>query len=243
MPRFFTTDIAGDTVRISGEDARHIAKSLRMRVGEDLCVCDLQGFDYACEITAVDTSEVLAAVREKRPTAAEPPFALTLYQALPKAEKLELIAQKAVELGASALVPVTSSRCVARWSDKDEEKKRERLDKIMLEAAKQSGRGIIPRTQPLLSFKEAIGRMKEAQMAILFYEESKTPLSGILKQAGRGLDSVAVMVGSEGGFSLEEAALAAENGIALASLGTRILRCETAPICAISAINYALGEF
>lgn len=243
MPRFFTTDIGGKTARITGEDARHIARSLRMRLGEELIVCDLAGFDYVCELAAISEGEVLAAVREKRPTAAEPRFVFTLFQALPKAEKLETIAQKAVELGAAALVPVASSRCVARWGDKDAPKKRERLNRIMLEAAKQSGRGRVPQAEPLLSFKEAIFRMKESQLAIMFYEGSQTPLREVLANAADDIASVAVMIGSEGGFSPEEAAFAEANGIPLASLGARILRCETAPICAISAINYALGEF
>jgi 16S rRNA (uracil1498-N3)-methyltransferase len=203
----------------------------------------MRGSDYSCKITDIDRDRIIAQVLGRWPTAAEPRFELALYQALPKADKLEHIAQKAVELGAAALVPVLSSYCVARWPDKDEAKKRERLDRIMLEAAKQSGRGRIPRTEPLLGFREAVPRMKEADLAIMFYEEAKTPLRDILAVSGKNVRSVAVMIGSEGGFSLEEAALAKENGVPLASLGSRILRCETAPICAISAINYALGEF
>jgi 16S rRNA (uracil1498-N3)-methyltransferase len=240
MPRFFTTNIDGKTASIDGEDARHIAKSLRMRTGDELTLCDTRGSDYTCRITAIDKDRIMAEVLGRWPTAAEPRFVLTLFQALPKADKLETIAQKAVELGAAALVPVLSARCVARWSKADEAKKRERLDKIMLEAAKQSGRGRIPRTEPLLRFEEAIQRMKESDLAIMFYEDAKTPLRDILPKK---LSSVAIMIGSEGGFSPEEAAYAKENGVPLASLGARILRCETAPICAISAINYALGEF
>jgi 16S rRNA (uracil1498-N3)-methyltransferase len=243
MPRFFTTNIDGKTAFIEGDDARHIAKSLRMRVGDELTLCDMRGSDYSCKITAIDKDRVVAEALGRWPTAAEPRFELTLYQALPKADKLEHIAQKAVELGGAALVPVHSSYCVARWPEKDEAKKRERLDRIMLEAAKQSGRGRIPRTEPLLGFKEAVLRMKEADLAIMFYEGAKTPLREILAKAGKNLRSVAVMIGSEGGFSPEEAAFAEESGVPLASLGARILRCETAPVCAISAINYALGEF
>jgi 16S rRNA (uracil1498-N3)-methyltransferase len=244
MPRFFCPDIAGGFVRITGDDARHIAKSLRMRAGEEITVCDLRGSDYLCKITGLSSDEVLASVLEQFPTAREPRFELVLYQALPKADKLENIAQKAVELGVSALAPVITSRCVARWDDKDEAKKRGRLDKIMLEAAKQSGRGIIPRTQPLLRFEDAVLRMKSAALPVMFYEESKTPLRNVLKNKNPAeIDSAAVLIGSEGGFSPEEAAFAEQNGLAIASLGPRILRCETAPICAISALNFALGEF
>jgi 16S rRNA (uracil1498-N3)-methyltransferase len=242
MPRFFTNITDGKTAFIEGDDARHIARSLRMKIGDGLTVCDMRGSDYSCKITDIDRDRIIAEVLGRWPTAAEPRFELTLFQALPKADKLETIAQKAVELGAAALVPVLSAHCVARWSKQDEAKKRERLDRIMLEAAKQSGRGSIPQTEPLLGFREAILRMKEADLAIMFYEEAKTPLREILAKAGQP-SSVAIMIGSEGGFSPEEAAYAKENGVPLASLGSRILRCETAPICAISAINYALGEF
>jgi 16S rRNA (uracil1498-N3)-methyltransferase len=243
MPRFFTSFIDGKTALIEGDDARHIAKSLRMRVGDGLTLCDTRGSDYSCRITAIGQERIMAEVLGRWPTAAEPRFELTLYQALPKADKLETIAQKAVELGAAALVPVSSAYCVARWSEKDGAKKRERLDRIMLEAAKQSGRGSVPQTGPPLRFEEAIPRMKEADLAILFYEGAKAPLRDILAGAGKGIRTVAIMVGSEGGFSPEEAAFAKEQGVPLASLGARILRCETAPICAISAIGYALGEF
>ncbi len=243
MPRFFTTDIYGNTARITGDDAGHIAKSLRMRTGEEIVVCDLEGSDYECRIVSLSAREVTAEILKKRPSAAEPGFELTLYQAIPKADKLEVIAQKAVELGAASLVPVASSRCVARWEQKDAPKKLQRLDRVMLEAAKQSGRGRLPRAEPVTGFAQAVARMKEADLAIMFYEECKTPLRQVLAEAKKNIGSVAVMIGSEGGFSPEEAALAEAEGISLALLGPRILRCETAPICAISAINFALGEF
>jgi 16S rRNA (uracil1498-N3)-methyltransferase len=243
MPRFFTDNINGKTAFIEGEDARHIAKSLRMRPGDRLTLCDTRGTDHACSIAEILAERITVQVLESRPTAAEPRHALTLFQALPKAGKLEAIAQKAVELGAAALVPVSSANCVARWPENGEPKKRERLDKIMLEAAKQCGRGIIPRTEPLLRFEEAVPRMKEAELAIMFYEDATRPLRDILAESGKTARSIAIMIGSEGGFTPQEAAFAEENGVPLASLGARILRCETAPVCAISAINYALGEF
>ncbi len=243
MPRFFTADIDEKFARITGDDARHIARSLRMRAGEEIVVCDFCGYDYDCKLTMLSDHEVTAEILKKRPTAAEPGFELTLYQAIPKADKLEIIAQKAVELGAAALVPVASSRCVARWEQKDAPKKRQRLDRVMLEAAKQSGRGKIPQAGSVIGFAQAIERMKEAELAIMFYEQCKTPLRQVLAAAKENPGSVAVMIGSEGGFSPEEAAFAEDEGILLASLGPRILRCETAPVCAISAINFAFGQF
>lgn len=239
MPRFFTSDIGGKTARITGEDARHIAKSLRMRQGDELTLCDMNSIDYRCVISDITLELVTLDVLEKKPCESEPKIRVSLFQALPKSDKLEQIAQKVVELGVYELTPVLTSRCVSRWDKKDEEKKLERLGKIMLEAAKQSGRGIIPRVNGLCSFEQAIASMKNSRLPILFYEHAKIPLREIL--AG-GFDSVAVMTGSEGGFSPEEAVFAAKNGVATASLGSRILRCETAPLCAISAIMFSQGE-
>lgn len=240
MPRFFTADIGEKTASITGEDARHIAKSLRMRLGEELILCDMNGCDYRCEISAISDGMVTLEVLEKKPCASEPKVRVSLFQALPKSDKLESIAQKAVELGVSELTPVLTSRCVSRWDKKDEAKKLERLRKIVLEAAKQSGRGIIPRGNSLCGFEEAVSRMKASPLAILFYERAETPLREILVS---DFDRISIMTGCEGGFSPEEAAFAVENGIAAASLGGRILRCETAPLCALSAIMFRAGEF
>lgn len=240
MPRFFTNDFFDDKARISGDDARHIAKSLRMREGGELELCDLNGFDYKASLVFVSPDSVIAKILEKTPCLTEPSTRLSLFQALPKSDKLEAIAQKAVELGVYEITPILTSRCVSRWDEKDSAKKIERLNKIMLEAAKQSRRGSIPRMNALCAFKDAVERMKPADCAILFYERATRPLSEILT---RKLESIAIMTGSEGGFSEEEAAFAEQNGVAAASLGARILRCETAPIAAISAINYAMGEF
>lgn len=240
MPRFFTTDIYDGKARISGEDARHITKSLRMGNGDILELCDLNGFDYKAKILEVSEALVIAGITEKLACKAEPNLRISLFQALPKSDKLEWIAQKAVELGVYEITPVLTSRCVSRWSEKDSEKKTGRLNKIMLEAAKQSGRGMIPKMNPLCPFETAISRMKSSDCAILFYERAERPLSEML---GMGINSLSVMTGSEGGFSEEEAAFAEKNGVHSASMGARILRCETAPIAAISAINYAMGEF
>ncbi len=240
MPRFFTKDIDESNAKIVGDDAHHIAKALRMRVGELLEVCDESGNDYRCELTQVTQDFVIAKVLEKVACKSETRVKLSLFQALPKADKLELIAQKAVELGVSEITPVITSRCISRWDEKDAAKKIARIQKIMLEAAKQSGRGTIPTINTTLGFEAAISRMKDSSCAILFYEAATTPLREIL---GENMVSVSIMTGSEGGFSPEEAEFAAKNNLAVASLGTRILRCETAALCALSAINYAFGEF
>lgn len=240
MPRFFTDPVPGGETMLTGEDAKHIAKVLRMRVGEALTLCDGQGFDYRCEIAALEPGAVSLRVLEKLPSTSEPAVDIHLYQALPKGEKLDFIVQKAVELGVSAITPVLTTRCVSRPDGKSMEKKLARMQKIALEAAKQSGRGIVPAIHPLLGFEAAISGMKGAGCAILLYERATEPLSRLLSPPpGR----VSLLVGAEGGFSEEEADLALSGGVAWASLGKRILRCETAPVCALSAVLYACGEF
>ncbi|MCL2034458.1 MAG: 16S rRNA (uracil(1498)-N(3))-methyltransferase [Oscillospiraceae bacterium] len=240
MPRFFTSDIADNTVRITGDDARHMSRSLRMRVGEVFEACDLSGFDYRCKVVEISPGLVTASVLQKEPSKGEPAVRISLYQALPKSDKLEQIVQKAVELGVYEITPVLTARCVSRWDSRDAEKKIERLKRIALEASKQSGRGIIPRVLPLCGFEAAIESMRKSKLAVLFFENAKTPLREIL---GEGYDSISIMTGSEGGFSQEEALYSAAKGVHPARLGQRILRCETAPVCAISAILYAAGEY
>ena len=240
MPRFFTTDITGKTVRITGDDAKHMSRSLRMRPGEVFEACDLNGFDYRCEVTEISPELVVASVLEKIPSKSEPAVKISLYQALPKSDKLEQIVQKAVELGVHEITPVLTARCVSRWDARDAKKKLQRLERIALEAAKQSGRSVIPEVLPLCGFQAAIGNMRKSNLAVLFFENAKTPLRKILTE---GYESISIMAGSEGGFSQEEVLYALAKGVHPALLGSRILRCETAPVCAISAILYAAGEY
>lgn len=240
MPRFFTGEIFEDRAAVMGEDARHITKSLRMRPGEQVTLCDGQGMDYHCALLSVEEERVELAVVKREESRGEPKTFVRLYQALPKGDKLELIVQKATELGVSQVVPVLTSRCVSRPDAKSMEKKLRRLEKIAIEAAKQSGRGRIPQVLPLCGFREAVKGMTASELAILFYEESREPLSSVL---GEPVSTVSLFVGSEGGFSPEEAAFAREAGVAPASLGNRVLRCETAPLCALSALFFAFGEY
>ena len=235
MPRFFVEGIGGDVLRISGEDARHIAFSLRCRPGELLTVCDGRGMDCLCRIVSLDRAEVLLEAVSREASKGEPPVRITLYQAMPKGDKLELIVQKAVELGAAEIVPVITSRCVSRPDGKSMEKKRDRLQKIALEAAKQSGRGIIPAVRPMAGWRQALEELSQEELPILFYEEGREPLGPLLRSRP---DRIGIMIGSEGGFSPEEAREAAARGIHLCTMGPRILRCETAPLYALSAITY-----
>ena len=239
MPRFFTETINEIKGTISGDDAKHIAKVLRMHAGEKLVACDCQGFDYDCVIDSLTDKEVELSVERKYLSETEPSVRVTLYQAMPKSDKMELIIQKAVELGVSAIVPVQTKRCVSRPDAKSMAKKLERYNRIALEAAKQCGRGRIPQVLPMLDFTEAIKAMKEDQRAFLFYENST---SSFRKELEQGVSSVSIMVGAEGGFEEEEVQKALDLDIASLSLGKRILRCETAPLAALSIIMYETGN-
>lgn len=240
MPRFFVESLAGDPIVIEGGDARHIALSLRMKQGEELILCDGKGTEAVCTVASLCPESVVLDVKERRASETEPKTRVTLYQALPKADKMEYIVQKAVELGVYRIVPVLTSRCISRPDEKTAAKKRERLCKIAAEAAKQSGRGIIPEVDGVLAFKNAVKEVSTAGLPIFFFEHASLPLRKYMEKYTGG--DIAVMVGAEGGFSDEEAAFAEENGLLSASLGPRILRCETAPVAALAAIMYAAGE-
>ncbi|MBC8570371.1 16S rRNA (uracil(1498)-N(3))-methyltransferase [Oscillospiraceae bacterium NSJ-54] len=239
MPRFFTDQINDEFALITGEDARHIGRSLRMAVGEELILCDGAGSDYRCRIASIDRESVRCDVLSRAPSAGEPACFVTLYQALPKSDKLDLIVQKAVELGVGRIVPILTRRCVSRPDEKGMRAKQARAQRIALEAAKQSGRGRVPEVAPLLSFPDAVQEASLDPLALFFYEGGGTPLRELLfPGAGR----VSLFVGSEGGFDPEEVRLAEEMGLRTATLGPRILRCETAPLCALSVIMYATGN-
>lgn len=239
MPRFFTQEVDESKAILRGDDARHVCKVLRLRPGEHLLVCDGQGRDYDCVFESASASQVLLRVESSQPSQTEPSLFVTLYQALPKGDKLDWIIQKAVELGVGAVVPVLTQRCVSRPDPKSMEKKRERLQRIALEAAKQCGRGRIPQVQPLLSYEEALAAMAADEKALLFYENSTTSFRRELEQ---GATSLSILVGAEGGLSPQEVEAAQQLGIPSVSLGKRILRCETAPLAALAVLMYKSGN-
>ena len=241
MPRFFTDQVTDTLAWVRGEDAHHIALALRMRTGESLTICDAKGNDFECKITNISPEEVSLRICSVSPSAGEPSTAVTLYQALPKGDKMETIVQKAVELGVAAIVPVLTERCVSRPDAKSFTKKRERYNKIALEAAKQCGRGKIPPFCELTDFSSALSHMQSSPLGIFFYENANTSLKRVLSQ---GVPSkVSILIGSEGGFSPAEAEQAEQAGLAALSLGSRILRCETAPLAALTAILYQAGDY
>lgn len=235
MPRFFTESADEHQIILSGEDARHIGFSLRMRPGEKLTVCSC-GIDYLCEITKITESQVFLHPIDIHPCAAEPSVHLTLYQAIPKQDKLAEIIQKSTELGVAEIVPVLTSRCIARPDKKEFEKRRNRLQKIALSAAKQSGRGIIPEVHALHSWKEALASMQKQDLSVMLYEEK----GGVRFEDIPFKDkiNIGMFIGSEGGISEQEADQAIAAGLHRVWLGNRILRCETAPTAAISILMY-----
>lgn len=238
MPRFFV-DALDDTVVITGEDAGHIAKSLRMTAGEAITLCDGRGLEAQGVIVSLSPDAVSVRLGEAAACGAEPQTKVSLYLAMPKGDKTELVVQKAVELGAVEIVLFLSSRCISRPKAEDAAKKVNRLQKIAIEAAKQCGRGILPTVRGVLSFTQVLQEMQQFDNCFVLYEGLCDPLRQQLPPRGTTL---ALLVGSEGGFSPEEIAQAEACGVCAASLGKRILRCETAPIAALSAIMFALGE-
>ncbi len=237
MPRFFLENAAGDTLLIEGQDARHIACSLRMQEGDTLTVCNGHGTDFSCVLTAVTPEQVTLSVVDTVDTKSEPTLSVTLYQGLPKGDKLELIIQKAVELGVTRIVPVVTARSIAKMSDRDH-KKVARWQKIADEAAGQSGRGILPQVDAPILFKEAAAEMAKTQ-TVVFYECGGESLKTIAPT----LDGdVAIFVGPEGGIAPDEIETLKKGGASLATLGPRILRCETAPLAALAAIMALTGN-
>lgn len=237
MPRFFCDQIANNQVIITGEDAKHITKVLRMKIGEAVTVNDKSGMDYECEAAELG-EQVLLNIVSKHKNETEPNLEIVLYQALPKSDKFDLIVQKAVELGVTKIVPMTTKFCIAKADVVSFEKKLARYNKIAFEAAKQSGRGIIPIVENILNFEQAIQQGKN-ECSILYYEHGGERTNQIVKQ---DVSKVNIYVGSEGGFSEQEVAYAKEQGIQLGTLGKLILRCETAPIVGVSLVLNATNH-
>lgn len=236
MPRFFSENKKDNTIYLEGEDAKHISKVLRKQIGDAIEICDGLATDYIATIASIDTNCVAATIVSSMPCKAEPNIKIRLFQALPKSDKLDFIVQKAVELGACEIIPMLTSRCVSRPDAASMGKKTIRLQRIAYEAAKQSGRGIIPQIAPMCSFKDAIDTASE-NTGILCYEKADMPIKVML--ANEQIKNIDIFIGAEGGFEEEEVAYAKSKGIAIVSLGTRILRCETAPIYALCVVLFA----
>lgn len=243
MPRFFVNpeDIYSDHIIISGEDVKHIRNVLRMKRGENLTLCDGSGNEYLAVIRKFEPDFICAGIVTSGKNDTEPPIDVVLYQGIPRSDRMDFIIQKSVELGVKKIVPVISGRSVVRFSgEKDAGNKVARWQRIALEAAKQSNRGIIPQVGRPLGINEAFENMKRTQLGIIPYEKEKeTKLKSCLV---KGLKEISVMIGPEGGFSENEIEMALIHGVKPVSLGPRILRTETAGIAVISIVMYELGD-
>ena len=242
MPRFFIDSLPVDgKAVVTGEDAHHMLKVLRMKAGESLILCDGQGHDYSCTFMQANGDTAECQVQEVLPSRGEPNVRVTLYMGLPKGDKMDFIVQKAVELGAVEIVPFLAERSVSRPDAKTLRKKCERWRKIAREAAMQCGRGCVPVVGEPLTQKQAAEQAAACDAPLFLYEDERE--FGI-RQALRGKQprSVALMIGPEGGFAPAEAETAKQAGMQSVSLGPRILRCETAPLAALSVVMYETGN-
>lgn len=243
MTRFFVSseEMKGDFLVLTGENADH-AKVLRLKCGENVLVCDGNGSECVCAVSDVSPGQISLVVQKRQQSQSEPAVKASIYMAFPKADKLEHVIQKATELGACEIVAFPSARCVSRPDEKSLKKKQERWQKIAASAAEQSGRGAVPQIVVLGSYQAALDRAGKCDLSILFYEnERATTLKMALEEAT--FQSVSLLTGPEGGLELREVEMAKEAGFHICTLGSRILRCETAPLCALSAVMYAAGEF
>lgn len=242
MPRFFIPkeQICEDTATVVGDDLFHMGHTLRMKVGEEVTLCDEEGIEYDCVIREMDKEKALLTIRGRCQSANEPTLEACLFQCVPKGDKMETIVQKAVELGVSRIVPVLSRNCVVKLDAKNGAKKAERWNKIALSAAKQCGRGKVPVVENPISYEAALEEMAHYTTRVLFYEHARDgSLRDILKKEDRQL---AFLIGSEGGLTPQEVEQAAERGVKIATLGKRILRTETASGAVLAVAMYETGN-
>ncbi len=243
MHHFFVTpeQVRENQIWIQGADVNHIKNVLRMKIGEELEISDGNNQKYLCEIASVETDSVCALIKENLVSDTELPSKLYLFQGLPKSDKMELIVQKAVELGAYEIIPVATKRAVVKLDDKKAAKKVERWNAISEGGAKQSGRNIIPKVTHVMSYKEALTYAKQLDVVLIPYElaEGMEETRQVIEAIKPG-QTVGIFIGPEGGFETEEVELAIAGGAHAITLGKRILRTETAGITALSILMYHL---
>ena len=223
-------------ITLTGPDLNHMKNVLRMRIGEDVWISDGSEKEYHCTIEEFQEDSAVLHILYAQESQYELPSRIYLFQGLPKGDKMELIIQKAVELGAVRIVPFFSRYCVA--APKKEEQKNLRYNRIAFEAAKQSGRGVVPQVELPVTYKQMLADAARNDAAFFCYEAGGEPL---LSRLG-GAETIGLITGSEGGFSPEEAAAAREAGCVQIGLGPRILRCETAPLAALAAVMTLTGN-
>lgn len=235
MIRFFIDDIPKKNYILSGENAHHAIKSLRVRTGEKIILCDKNSIEYTCNIEKIFEKNLHLNVISSQPCESEPKVKITLYQSLTKGDKMDWIIQKSVELGVFEVVPVITKRCISRPDKKSLLKKIERWQKISNEAAQQSGRGIIPKISSLTNLIEVAHCVKKYDNMLVFYENGGKKIKDSLNITSS--KNIALLVGPEGGFEKSEIELLQSYNAKISTLGKRILRTETAPIAAIAIIT------
>lgn len=252
MSRFFVktdpVDLRNGKIIITGEDVNHIANVLRASAGDEIVLCDGSGTDYDVVIEHISKQTIETSIKASKPSITEPPVSITLFQGIPKADKMDYVIQKCVELGVKRIVPVMTARSVVRFgSSRDAASKTARWNRIALEAAKQCDRGIIPAVDEPVSFDTALKLAGGSGLKLFPYEEERNvSLRSILKkytgaEDAETIKSAAVLIGPEGGFEQTEAKKAAEAGFISVTLGPRILRTETAGLATSAIIMYELG--
>lgn len=244
MARFFMlgTNFLGGSAIMKGRDAEHV-RVLRLRPGDDVVICDGQGTDYKCHLVKSTKDEAELEVFEVVPCTSEPDVKVSVLCGLPKgSDKTDYIIQKSVEAGASEICFFESDRCVARLDEGGREKKLERWQRISEEAAKQSGRGIIPQVRWLGDFTEALNYSVKTDLSLFMYETGEREKLDAVLGSVAGMKTAAIITGPEGGFAQYEVELARAVGCRICSMGNRILRCETAPLVALTAVMYSTGN-
>lgn len=232
MQKLFVDFIPENRIILDEGQSRHIAKSLRMRLGDELVLSCGDGYDYCCVIDEITSDAVVLNVCSRQPNHSEPTVSVSLYQGVPKGDKMEDIIQKCTELGICTITPTLTRRSVSRPDEKSAKKKNARYQKIALEAAQQSGRGIVPAINQMTTLENAV-KNDTAELKIIFYEGGGESLKTAIPS---GVSSVSIYIGPEGGFDEAEVELLKNSGAVVASLGARILRTQTAPVAALTAI-------
>ena len=246
MPRFFVKDsqIEDNKIKIENEDVKHIKNVLRKNIGDEIEICNQDnGEDFKAVIEEILEKEIICSISQKLDTNSESNICINVFQGLPKADKMELIIQKSVELGVSEITPVAMKRCVVKLNEKDANKKRERWQKISEGAAKQSGRNIIPKINSVKNIKNICEICKEYDIVLVAYEKEKeNKLKDELKKIDTSKENIkiAIVIGPEGGLEESDVILLKEAGAKIITLGERILRTETVALNMISIIMYEL---
>lgn len=244
MYRFFVNEnqIGDESITIEGSDVNHIKNVLRMKQGETILVSDGNDNEYVCEITEISDT-VTAKIVDMNKESRELPIKVTLFQALPKSDKMETVIQKMIELGAVEIVPVKTSRCIVKLDDKKAAKKVARWNEIAKSAAKQSKRGIIPTVTDVMTYEQALEKAKDMDITLFPYEgaEDIDHTREIFGKIDKGA-SIAIFIGPEGGFSVEEVKKAEDADAKEITLGNRILRTETAGMMIMSVLMYLFEE-